>query len=906
MSKRVKKKQTRTFNKRNAAQKRLLILTLGASLLAQPLTIAVPAAVSAESDVQSSAAAQSVQQQLVAVYEEMITAGAKRVDYQWKNKIGEGAQLSNVHVIEVDLTNPNVKLDVMNGKTGAITGYGSTGSMVKNSGAVAGVNADYFNTAGKGVPMGAEVQGGTLVASPSLLKGMYAFAVTKDRKPLIDLFSFNGTITAADGATFPLAGINKAAYMTEPDNGYSHANAMYIYTSAWTAPRPDAKDSSTTPTEVLVQNGIVMQIADNSMIPGTPPADGYILRTHGKAADFVRAHLQVGQQISSSYALVSQTTGQTFQQDQLQMLVGGHTILVDQGKAAAFSRDVSGISPSGDRARTAVGYNQDGTKVMIVTVEDSDNSKGVNLAELQQLLVQLGVWRAVNLDGGGSTTMVTRPLGEFDAELTAPTEYGTVQRLVPSGLGVYTTAPQGELKGIKASGSGALFIGQQAAYEMKAYDTYYNPVDPGSLTPTWKIADALGTISGNTFTAAKAGTTTLTVKSGSVSDELPIEVIGGAQIAQMTIEADSPVLEQGKTLSVPVSVVLEDGRKMTIPASSLKWEMHGFTGTMQGDSLTIGSVTPGAAAGYLIARYDGFSTVAVLATGTDKKFENFDKVTYPITFSGTNGVSGTVGLVSGLSDDAASNALQLSYDFTGGSGTKAAYAALDGSGRNVEGSPSAITMDVLGDNSLNWLRAEFIDKAGKSHLVTLADQIDWTGWKQLKVNLPSDKMTYPLKLKRIYVASIADGQDERAISGSVAFDNISFQYPAAVAEPARTAIQLKIGSKWAKVGGQATKMDVAPLLLGGTTYLPLRFVTEAMGAEVDWEQTAKRVTVLRGSKLLEMWLGRQEFIVNGIRMKSEIAPITRGGRTLVPIRLVSEQLGLTVNWDGKLGTISVE
>ena len=68
----------------------------------------------------------------------------------------------------------------------------------------------------------------------------------------------------------------------------------------------------------------------------------------------------------------------------------------------------------------------------------------------------------------------------------------------------------------------------------------------------------------------------------------------------------------------------------------------------------------------------------------------------------------------------------------------------------------------------------------------------------------------------------------------------------------------------------------------------------------------KRVSVLRGDKLLEMWLGGKEYLLNGIRKQSDVAPISRRGRTLVPIRLVSEQLGLVVQWDGKMGTITVE
>ncbi|MBO7748036.1 phosphodiester glycosidase family protein [Paenibacillus sp. MWE-103] len=887
------------------AGRRLLLWTLGATLLAQPLTIAVPAFAAAAGGGTGTNVVQAAVKQLVQTNAEMITSGAKRVDYTWVSKAG--AKPSYVHVIEVDLTNPYVKLDVMNGKAGSVTSVGSVANMVGQTGAVAGVNGDYFNTAsGKGNPIGAEVTGGQLVTSPSQLTGMYAFALTNDHKPTIDTYGFEGAVTAADGSAFPLSGINKAAYKTEPDNGFSHANAMYIYTGAWTQSRPDVSDSSTTPTEVLVQNGVVTQFADNAMITGAIPADGIILRTHGKAAEYARAHLQVGAQVAVNYNLVAQSTGQKIDPNQLQMLIGGHTILVNNGAAAAFSRSTSSISPNSDRARTALGYSKDGAKAFIVTVEDSGSSLGVTLAELQQIMVQAGVWKGMNLDGGGSTTMIARPLGETAAQLAFPTEYGATQRLVANGLGVFSTAPAGTLMGIKASGSSVLFVGQQASYAMKAYDNYYNPIDPGTLQPTWQVGSALGSFSGNTFTAAKAGSATITVKSGAVSDKLPVEIVSGADIASMTIGAGSLVLEAGKSMALPVSATLKDGRQLTVPASSVKWELRGFTGAVNDGTLTIGAVSPTAKAGYVIARYDGFSTMAVLATGADKKFDDFENQTYPISFQGTNGVGGTASVVSGLPGTNSTSVVQLQYDFTNGSGTKAAYAVLNGTGRKVDGSPSGMSIDVMGDGSLNWARAEFIDGKGAAHLITLAKQVDWTGWKTIKVNLAAEGMPAPVTLKRLYVASLEDGQDERALTGAIGFDNVAFQYPALAPEPPREKIGLKIGSKNATVAGKAYKLDVAPLLLDGTTYLPLRFVTEAMGAQVDWDAVLKRVSVLRGSQLMDMWVGSKEYVLNGERKQSEVAPMTRSGRTLVPIRLVSEQLGLVVNWDGKMGTITVE
>src|SRR5690606_10282637 len=115
---------------------------------------------------------------------------------------------------------------------------------------------------------------------------MYAFGVTKDRVPLIERFHFHGTVTAPNGQTHPLAGINKTYYFTEPDGTHSHVDAIYLYTPEWGSVNR-ANDGYTTPTEVLVRNGVVERISIGQALPEVPPADGYILRASRKAADFI-------------------------------------------------------------------------------------------------------------------------------------------------------------------------------------------------------------------------------------------------------------------------------------------------------------------------------------------------------------------------------------------------------------------------------------------------------------------------------------------------------------------------------------------------------------------------------------------------------------------------------------------
>lgn len=843
--------------------------------------------------------------------EEILTSGAKLMKYNYTTTRSGSKVNVLADVIQVDLQNPYVKLDVMTGKGGNLNSKQSTGGMAKENGAVAAVNGDYFNVSGELAPIGGQVSDGVLVSTPSELSGMYALTVTKDGKPMIDEYSFDGTVKADDGSTFALRGINKEDYTVESGSvKYSHANSMYIYTPAWTSTkRPN--DPSTTPTEVLVQNGVITQISDKKALDMTVPADGYILRAHGTAATWIMTHLAVGQTLNADYKLKAKTTGETVDPSNLQMMIGGHTILVNGGKAATFSRDIAASGIGGVRARTAVGYSQDGRYVYIIAAEKNSNSSGLSLTELQSFMTSIGVWKGMNLDGGGSTTMVTRPLGEETAELTFNTEYGTEQRQVVNTLGVFSTAPEGKLKGFAVSGTQTLLVGQDGKYTAKGYDTYYNPIATGDIKMTWKSSNnSIVSVSNGTIKGVKPGTATLTATSNGASSSIKVTVLGGSELASLTAGSGLGSLQAGTTISIPVTAKTKDGQSVTVPADSLTWEFIGFKGKVSADQLTVSSVNSGAQVGYAIGRYDGYSTVVVLSTAASETiWENFENVSYPINFTtNASGVTGSASVTAGSGEKAGSKVLQLSYDMTAGIGKMYAYAQLNGStGKEVSATATSMSMDVMGDKSLNWLRAEFTDANGKTVYADLAKAIDWDGWKKLNVDLNGLNMAYPAKLKRVYVVNVEEGQDERAKTGTVAFDNIAFTMPSKSSEvglPTGTA-SLVLGQKSMTVNGAKKAIDAAPVLKNGTTYVPIKHVLDAFGGQASWDSKNQRITVVRGGKLIDLVVGQKEFIINGKRQSATVAPYVSGGRTLVPLRLVSEQLGLTVKWEQNTKTVTI-
>lgn len=82
----------------------------------------------------------------------------------------------------------------------------------------------------------------------------------------------------------------------------------------------------------------------------------------------------------------------------------------------------------------------------------------------------------------------------------------------------------------------------------------------------------------------------------------------------------------------------------------------------------------------------------------------------------------------------------------------------------------------------------------------------------------------------------------------------------------------------------------------GRTLIPLRVVTEAMGGEVEWDQEKWQVTMRLGDKYMIMTIGETDAVANGQAVKVDQPPILWMDRTMVPIRVIAEAFGATVEW----------
>ncbi|MFC9712161.1 copper amine oxidase N-terminal domain-containing protein [Paenibacillus sp. NPDC056933] len=121
-----------------------------------------------------------------------------------------------------------------------------------------------------------------------------------------------------------------------------------------------------------------------------------------------------------------------------------------------------------------------------------------------------------------------------------------------------------------------------------------------------------------------------------------------------------------------------------------------------------------------------------------------------------------------------------------------------------------------------------------------------------------------------------------------------------------TTVWMQLNSKMLKINDKTTNMDTTPMLWKNTTYIPLRFLSEGIGATVKWDKKAQQVTVMAGNDTLKFWVNNNVMEVNG--MKKNVGAtvfVNKDGRTQVPLRFIAELLGWDVKWVQKDGSITL-
>lgn len=100
--------------------------------------------------------------------------------------------------------------------------------------------------------------------------------------------------------------------------------------------------------------------------------------------------------------------------------------------------------------------------------------------------------------------------------------------------------------------------------------------------------------------------------------------------------------------------------------------------------------------------------------------------------------------------------------------------------------------------------------------------------------------------------------------------------------------------------------NVRPRIENNRTLVPIRAITESLGAEVTWDEETQTITITKDGNEVVLQIGSTSILVNGVEVECEVAAKIENGRTLVPLRIISEALRKTVDWDEESGTIIIE
>ena len=325
------------------------------------------------------------------------------------------------YVLRVDLADPRVRAGLL--YPGVITGVRSVSAMAAQAGALAGVNGDFFNIGASDAPVGPVVTGGALIKAPQPGRALAA-GVGTDGVGRISTVQLRGFVRLP-GEREPLSDLNDA------NPGYAPMlapNGIGLFTPAWGSySRAGAARGLRTVTEVLVRAGHVADVLHRAGV-GPIPAGSFVLLGAGRGGR-VLGGLRRGQTVSAAYGQSTPSHAP------FRFAIGGKYRLLRGGVIQG------GLPVTSGAPRTAVGFSDRGRLMYLVVTEGPRAGvPGLDLPQLAAFMRGLGVGDAVNLDDGGSTTIVARLRAHGGLTLLNRPADGS-ERKVANGIGLFTAAP---------------------------------------------------------------------------------------------------------------------------------------------------------------------------------------------------------------------------------------------------------------------------------------------------------------------------------------------------------------------------------------------------------------------------------------------------------------------------------
>lgn len=470
-------------------------------------------------------------------------------EYHLQKEMYDGMQ--NIYVAEVDLTRDYIDVEALF-SSGGVSRKSTVLNMAKNSGAFVAVNADFFQTSGSdsmsATPTGTLLRDGEILSTPSLGdSGCATVGIKNDNTVDFSYWSQNITLTAPDGASTKIHHINKFY-----DDG-----GLILITSDYSG------NSIGGDFEIIVNSeGVVTDSFQNAGVLKIPDGS-FVIASNTYTNTFLADHFKVGDKVKIDYEITPSDY------KDYKMAISGSTLLVKDGAAAEIinSAGIGGYNP-----RTAMGATADGKTLYIVTIDGrADNAKGMTLSQVADFMMKLGCHNAINFDGGGSTTYVSKTIEEAEPSVKNQLS-DNYQRPVSTGVGVIVNKPAWEPISIALrADQNEAFVGGAREFKVISTDVLYNESEIDPSLVSFSVKGIEGTWNGSVFLPTSAGSGLITATYNGMTAEAELLVYENPVAFEFEPSSYSGV-KAGDVLTPSVYGIAPSGSRILIPSDEVNWQ----------------------------------------------------------------------------------------------------------------------------------------------------------------------------------------------------------------------------------------------------------------------------------------------------------------------------------------------
>jgi len=459
------------------------------------------------------------------------------ITYEEKQLLTESGWI-RAYIAYVDLSNPHAGIKVLTSDKG-VSYLDTVRNMAKKEGATLAINGDFFNFAsGQTNMLGMTYSEGELLSSPAL-DNMVSFVVTEQGNVIMDYFAHSSAVLSPQGYSCPIYQINKMPVTT---------GAITLLTPAWASHTP-AKGFKV----MVVENDKVSHIKEASSDGVPMPQNGYVLVTNPEINGFFD-NFEIGDTVTVEIDITPDT-------EAIKEATGGNTLIVENGKIAPFTSNITGKAQ-----RSSVGITKDGkTLILLATDGRTTACPGISQEELARLMIELGAERAINLDGGGSTTLtIKNPDGTYDIKNSLSSE-----RQVSTAIGIISESLIGKYAthATLTPSQSVILEGDTVNFDAVFYDKYENVFAHNAAST--KLYDQNGNPVQFSKYSPSVGKHIIYAELGGIVTSCEIEVI--EELFAIDVGYEAIELGKGKAIQLQAFGYGPDGQKTLINPSLIDW-----------------------------------------------------------------------------------------------------------------------------------------------------------------------------------------------------------------------------------------------------------------------------------------------------------------------------------------------